>query len=140
MPEEVERNLEHKRATYAYNCIDEISSLGDGGLEKQYKSAVLSCGALIHKAGLLQALSFYISKQKDHYKLLAKHILEGIESGPANLENINQLLCLDDMAIAYKTTEANALIIWLKRFADGRLKGQDDIVAGEMPEAGTEET
>lgn len=126
------KNLDHDRARYAYNCIEGIKN---SPLETKYRSAVRSCGALIQKSGLNQTLSFYISKKNDqnneltHYGMLAKHILmwEKIcgNSGNDLLTIYKKLLTFSDEEIIYKTQEAKALVLWLKRFSDAMLKGED---------------
>ncbi len=129
-----ERNLEHERAAYAYDCIQGIKK-NHPDIEGKYRSAVLSSGALIQKAGLMQTLAFYLSK-KNHYEELADHILCWIKGhnrkGEAKLL-FEQLLNVDDDAIIEKTMEAMALITWLKRFAEGVLKKEGDNCIPEEP-------
>ncbi|MCC4766892.1 type III-B CRISPR module-associated protein Cmr5 [Methanosarcina sp. DH1] len=147
----VDKNLDHGRAEYAYACIEEIEhikeikGIKDKGveIEKRYHSAVRSSGALIQKSGLMQTLSFYISKTKDeedgcenkgytHYELLAKHILTWILDNNGNEEPLKlyrSLLDYTDEEIIQKTQESKALILWLKRFADAMLISGDNNVA-----------
>lgn len=134
----VGKNLDHERAEYAYRCVKYIE--GEGGeLEKKYHSAVRSSGALIQKSGLIQTLSFYISKTKEngrnedqksytHYEFLAGHILKWSMGNNENLSPLKLYLslldCTDD-EIIQKTQESKALILWLKRFSDAMLKNGD---------------
>lgn len=119
----MDENLGHKRALYAYKCIESVDITNS-----KYRSAVRSAGVLIQNSGLMQTLSFYLSKKKDeHYKLLATHILqwnpvETINDEPATLFG-NLLKCSDD-EIMYKTQETKALISWLKRFAEAKINGK----------------
>lgn len=57
------QNLDHQRASYAYKCIKNLKGKIDTEKEKRYHSAVRSSGVLIQNAGLMQTLSFYISKK-----------------------------------------------------------------------------
>jgi len=118
----INKNLDHERALYAYECVETIGKLHDDFKEKKYRSAVLSSGILIHKSGLMQTLSFYISKRKDeHYQKLAAHILNWNEICGGNDEPLvayHKLLNLPDDEIIQKTQEAKALILWLKNFSD----------------------
>ncbi len=127
-----ERNLEHERAAYAYDCIQDIKK-NYPDIEGKYRSAVLSSGALIQKAGLMQTLAFYLSK-KNHYEELADHILCWIQchshKGEPKLM-FNQLLHLNDEAMIEKNMETMALVTWLKRFAEGILKKEGDICIPE---------
>ncbi|GMT50092.1 MAG: hypothetical protein IEMM0008_1631 [bacterium] len=122
-----ERNLEHERAAYAYDCIQDIKN-NHPDVEGKYRSAVLSAGALIQKAGLMQTLAFYLSK-KNHYEELADHILCWIQchnhKGQTKLV-FKQLLYLNDEAMIEKNMETMALITWLKRFAEGVLKKEGE--------------
>lgn len=124
----IDRNLDHDRASYSYECVEAIKKLRNDSLEKKYRSAVHSSGALIQKSGLMQTLSFYISKKNDsHYERLAGHILNWnrIHGRSENLlDSYHNLLKLPDEEIINKTQEAKALILWLKRFADTMLKGE----------------
>jgi CRISPR type III-B/RAMP module-associated protein Cmr5 len=125
---DTERNLEHERAKYAFDRVERIKGKNDEKAEKKYRSAVLSSGALIHKAGLLQTLAFYLSKPD--YRPLAEDILswrgikEGSETAPFSI--YKNLLTLKDEDIIHKTQEARALVIWLKRFAEGMLKKEQE--------------
>lgn len=139
-----DENLDHKRAKYAYGCIEEIKDKG-GNIEKKYHSAVHSSSILVQESGLLQTLSFYISKinkkgdggkndfdeDSSHYKLLAKHILNWIvedcndKSKNSLLKSYHCLLNYTDESIIYKTQESKALMVWLNRFADAMLKSED---------------
>ena len=132
-----ERNLEHERAAYAYNCILDIKN-NHHNIEGKYRSAVLSSGALIQKAGLMQTLAFYLSK-KNHYEELTDHILCWIQCHSRKGETatlFNQLLHLNDEAMIEKNMETMALITWLKRFAEGVLKKDGD---DSTPEKSTNE-
>lgn len=121
----INKNLDHERALYAFKCVETIGKLHDDLKEKKYRSAVLSSGILIHKSGLMQTLSFYISKKDEHYQKLAAHILNWREICGGNDEPLaayQKLLNLPDDEIIQKTQEAKALILWLKNFADAMLK------------------
>ncbi|RKY69196.1 MAG: type III-B CRISPR module-associated protein Cmr5 [Candidatus Latescibacterota bacterium] len=124
------RNLDHDRALYAYKCVEKIEGGGDETEKKKYRSAVLASGALIHKSGLMQTLAFYLSKKdKEYYKQLAGHILHwDYVYGGAELplNTYHKLLNLSDEEVMYRTQEAKALILWLKRFAEAMLeKGEE---------------
>jgi CRISPR type III-B/RAMP module-associated protein Cmr5 len=139
MPDE-ERNLEHKRAEYAFSCIDEIAGSGDDR-EKKYRSSVLSCGALIQKAGLLQAMALYLSKDDPRIKL-AEHILQWITFHRHNGDAAQlylQLLGANNEILMQWTSEAQSLVKWLKRFAEGRLKKGEDLALEEQGEESTGE-
>lgn len=139
MPNE-ERNWEHKRAEYAYNCIDEIARMDDPK-QKKYRTAVLSCSSLILKSGLMQTMAFYLGKGAEREKL-AEHLLRWISYQRHNgnaIDLFHLLLGADAEMLAYMTSEALATVKWLKCFADGRLKKDEDL-EGPTEELSGEET
>ena len=130
----MDKNLDHNRALHAYTCIEGIENSGNDDFEKKYHSAVRSCGILIQRSGLMQTLSFYLSKNDKknntvtHYEKLADHILQWIcrnSKTKDRLQIYQNILNLQDEEILYKTQEAKSLVIWLKRYADTMLKGED---------------
>lgn len=129
MPDE-ERNLEHKRAEYAYGCINEIVESRDE--KEKYRSAVLSCGPLIRKAGLIQTMAFYLSKKGPQEKL-AEHILKHIFQERNETVNclFKRLLDSNEDMLMEMTSETQSLVKWLKRFAEARLKKDVDVKVKE---------
>ena len=130
----MDKNLDHNRALHAYTCIEEIENCGKDDFEKKYHSVVRSCGILIQRSGLMQTLSFYLSKKDKKnntvtpYEKLADHILQWIyRDGKINdrLQIYQNILNLEDEDILYKTQEAKSFVFWLKRYADTLLKGED---------------
>lgn len=130
----MDKNLDHNRALHAYTCIEEIEKSDNDDFEKKYHSVVQSCGILIQKSGLMQTLSFYLSKKDrknntdTHYEKLADHILQWIYGDGKTTDRLQiyqNILNLQDEEILYKTQEAKSLVIWLKRYADTMLKGED---------------
>lgn len=127
----IDLNIDHDRANYAYKCIEEIKQIDR--LETKYRSAVRSCGALIQKSGLIQTLSFYLSKKNEktneitHYEKLAEHILMWEKicgNGDNRLDSYKKLLTFSDEQLICKTQEAKDVVLWLKRFSDTMLKGE----------------
>ncbi|MCX7786006.1 MAG: type III-B CRISPR module-associated protein Cmr5 [candidate division WOR-3 bacterium] len=110
------RNLEHKRAEYALECVKRIKGTQHA---KRYKTLARSSGSLILKSGLIQALIFYLSKGE---VIFVKDILEhcGLSFGRnANAETIAQnLVNLNQDKVMRITQEALQIIKWLKRFAE----------------------
>jgi len=133
MPDE-ERNLEHKRAEYAFSCIDEIAGMDDPE-QKKYRTAVLSCSSLIQKSGLIQAMAFYLSKDELRKKL-AEHILKHIfqEQNETSVELFNKLLNSNDEMLMQMTSDTQSIVKWLKCFAEGRLKKDVDVDSEEANE------
>lgn len=143
-----ERNIRHECAKYAYECITDVVELSkkDSGIQKDYRSEVLSTGTRIHNAGLLQTLTFYCSKIKDnkpHFERLSSHIMEwilrnektGVSAVNASsrkdegkpLKLLEFLLDQPDNRMIYFTREAMEVTQWLKRFAEARLEKETKV-------------
>ncbi len=145
MVEDIERNIKHQCARYAYDCIEDMIS-EPADRQREYRSEVMSTGTRIHGSGLLQTLTFYCSKmsgkgdnEKPHFRKLALHMLKWILKdekidGGLSLSEWNEdvsgvwklysvLLNADsDEKMIFYTERARELTDWLKRFADARLK------------------
>jgi len=137
-----ERNLEHERAKYAFNCVLDIENRGESNeqIKGKYKTLVMNSAYLIQKSGLLQSLTFYCSKmtdkgEKEHFKKLNLHILkwllmeDDVRNNPNTQWNENKddtltlfkiILDKDNDEILNLTQKTKALLIWIKRFADAK--------------------
>lgn len=119
-------NLEHERAVRAHQYVVAVNANQDETIKKKYRSLVRSAGTLIHQAGLFQTLGFYFQKNKTHHQYLAEHLLRWLfrrqpETASRDALYYRHLLgCADDVA-RWHTAEAQAFILWLKRFAEAIL-------------------
>ncbi|GFP27357.1 type III-B CRISPR module-associated protein Cmr5 [Candidatus Hakubella thermalkaliphila] len=87
--------------------------------DKDYKSAADKFPAMIMSCGLLQALTFYKSKDKELYDALAIWFREKLGmAGDRDLLDYAVSLSVSEYRAA--TTEALAFLTWLKRFADAK--------------------
>jgi CRISPR type III-B/RAMP module-associated protein Cmr5 len=123
-------NKEHKFAKDAYNQVLQIheNTVSDENERQKYLTTIRSAGVLVHNAGLLQALSFYLSKPKNYgYLKLAAQILEWdeIAANPTkgNLNSAyNNLLQLNEYELMVCTKKVMSYIAWLKRFSEAMLR------------------
>lgn len=123
-------NKEHKFAKDAYNQVVQIhkNTESDENKRQKYLTTIRSAGVLVHNAGLLQALSFYLSKPDNYgYHNLAAQILEWdeIAANPTkgNLNNAyNALLQLNEYELMVCTKKVMSYIAWLKRFSESMLR------------------
>jgi CRISPR-associated protein Cmr5 len=125
------RTVEQDRAKYAAECVNEAKR--NGG--KEYSSYSRRAGALIQTQGLGQALAFWYSKgwdkgrpkQGDAYALLYQHMSSWLNQQLRTNKDILQWITQDASTEDYRraTAEAQAFLIWLKRFAEAEL-GDDD--------------
>ncbi len=119
-------NLDHERAVRAHQCITAVNANADDEYKKKYRALVRSAGTLIHQAGLFQTVGFYFQKGKPHHLDLAEHLLRWLfRQQPANVSKedlyYRHLLHCPDAEARWHTAEAQAFILWLKRFAEAIL-------------------
>lgn len=123
-------NKEQKFAKDAYNQVLQIhkDTESDENKRQKYLTTIRSAGVLIHNAGLLQALSFYLSKPDNYgYHNLAAQILEWDEiaanSAKGNLNSAySNLLQLNTYELMVCTKKVMTYISWLKRFSEAMLR------------------
>jgi CRISPR-associated protein Cmr5 len=130
-----ENNIEHERADYAYKCIKDILD-NHNGIKDKYRSEVLQTAIRIYNAGLMQTLTFYCSKMPndEHFRKLSLHLMKWIlrdelttnrETWTENIgqtwQLFNTILNHPNNLIVY-TERTKTVVVWLKRFADGRIE------------------
>ena len=122
------RSLEQERAKYAWNCIQEVEK-ESGEIQEKYSSYVRRAATLIQANGLPNTLAFYYNKKREKgYKLLYKHIndWDQIKKLTEN-KNLLEWIISDASSIeVFKATkEVIALLNWMKRFAEVKLKSEE---------------
>lgn len=125
MSQSKRRTIEQDRAKYAAECVNEAKR--NGG--KEYSSYSRRAGALIQTQGLGQALAFWYSKRQKEkaYELLYKHMSSWLNRQLRTNKDILEWIQQDASTEDYRraTAEAQAFLIWLKRFAEAEL-GDDE--------------
>lgn len=134
------QNIEQERGSWAWEDIREIKKLQDEDLEKKYRSLARGLNAMIQINGLGQALGFMKAKSKqkknEHFYLLG-HLTQWMQDH-FKVRNIDLMskgydgllswvLDKDTDSTDYRraTTETLAFGIWLRRFAEAELKGEE---------------
>lgn len=125
MSQSKRRTIEQKRAAQAAICVNEAKGI------KGYGSYARRAGALIQTQGLGQALAFWRSKgwekgkpkNGDAYALLYQHMSNWLNQRLTTNQDILQWIQQDASTEDYRraTAEAQAFLIWLKRFAEAEL-------------------
>ncbi len=120
--------LEGGRAAYAYKAVKDVFEKNKNH-SKEYKSLVRKIGSMIQTNGLGAALAFMYAKNKDHHQLLNKHLSNWLtkESSLFKLllndeKLVEQVIKLDSDTYRACTVEVLALVVWLKRFAEGMIE------------------
>jgi CRISPR-associated protein Cmr5 len=130
------QTTEQKRAHRGMQCVGEVKKIG-GDTEREYRSLTSSAPAYVQSNGLGQALAFWRSKgwdkgkPKDNghsrlYNHLSQWVCEQMgwdeKAKPDGLLGWLVEKNTDDYRRA--TTEAQAFLVWLKRFAEAELSGE----------------
>ena len=131
MPNETNiKKLENGRAEFAYKCVVKITL--NSKTASDYKSYVKKVPVLIQTNGLGNTLAYMVSKGKA-YDLIYEHLTNWLrkeECGCMALPGDTKLLefVVSQPSIVYRqiTTECLALLNWLRRLAEGMVKGDDD--------------
>jgi len=133
--------LENGRAAFAYKCAEEGKKLNKA---KEYKSYVKKIPMLIKTNGLGATLAFVFSKAKkdsnrgdEAYKKIYQQLTQWFakEENPYSEwfkkeeyknKEVAEIVCLMKSA-EYKaiTKETLAFFMWLRRFADGLIEGDE---------------
>jgi len=127
--------LEQGRAALAYSYVDEVciqSKDIQKDIQKEYKSYVKSIPMMIKTNGLGNTLAFAKSKSNKNtaYQLILKQILGELTNysmipGTVTDEDklIHHVISINSTKYRALTVEVLALFNWLRRFADGKIKG-----------------
>ena len=124
------QTMEQRRAQYALREIEPLQKK-DEKTQKELRGLLHSLPALIHMNGLGQALAFCCMKdkgKKDSAHWLAYEMIGGWlhQQGILGERDALRAIAAGDMPhYMAATTEAQALLQWLKKFATAYLKSDD---------------
>lgn len=109
-------SIENGRASYAYACIQ-----GASGDKKSYKARVVSLPGMIQTNGFALAIAFYYTKG-DIYREVYNQIEEWLKKKSflsSEEDLIDAAVSVDAETYRLLKNETLALLLWLKRFAEG---------------------
>lgn len=119
--------LENGRAAFAYKCAEEGAGLPKS---KEYKSYVKKIPMLIKTNGFGATVAFIFSKKEnnDTYNLIYHQIEEWFkdEKNPFSFgfNDLSESICeINSQEYRAITNETLALFTWIRRFAEGLIKG-----------------
>lgn len=129
-PQSNQQTQEQRRAASAWKAIKET----DDAIGKKYSPLVRGFPAMVQRDGLGPALAFLKAKGEKHHLLLYSHLSTWVLSlpgfAPGNRQDTELLPWLMDQSSAtYRraTTEIQAYLIWLKRFAEAQKAWKDGV-------------
>ena len=125
------KSLDISRAKYAYEKVSEINKKN---INKNYLSLVRSFPIMIHNNGYASAIALLYSKKKinginedNEYMQLYKHISEWLIENQKIISKVDLMESITSKTNEeYKrlSNETMALLIWLKRFAEGMISDE----------------
>ncbi|CAI8771468.1 type III-B CRISPR module-associated protein Cmr5 [Methylocaldum szegediense] len=106
--------LEQQRAAFAWEKVQPCTD--------EYKNLVKGAPAFIMNNGLMQAMAFYQSKEKDHHFLLNRHLCEWLQRRSIIREAsfkdaMKELQQADSATYRLATEEVLAVLKWIRQFA-----------------------
>lgn len=118
-----QQTTQQKRATDAYNKVEQIKALRDDKVRKEYGSLVRGLPALILTDGLGQALAFLLAKAKEEdnaHGYAYKHLSTWVCSwaGQPGADLLTLVLSRSTNEYRQYTNESLAYLHWLKRFVE----------------------
>lgn len=119
------QTIEQERARRAMECVTEVSQ--HKTWKEKYGSLARRAPADIQSNGLGQTLAFWKSKPKDQENaVLYDHVSTWVSErldGWQGKDLLTQLIAANTTTADYRraTAEAQAFLIWLKRFAEAEL-------------------
>lgn len=127
-----QQTLQQKRATDAYNKVEQIKALGDEKLKKEYGSLVRGLPAMILTDGLGQALAFLKAKAKGEANSPHHHAYTHLSTwvtswaGHGGADFLELVLARSTNEYRQYTNEALAYLHWLKRFVEAANLSSDE--------------
>jgi len=141
------KDLDRKRAEFAYGCVKKFVKNASNGEDKQkkYRGYIRNTPSIILNNGLGSTLAFMFSKRLkadgEIYNVIAQNIYDWLDKDYNNYlitfkaktkeedkleELVNQVIELDSSEYRAVTNEILALLVWLKRFVEGMVEGEDN--------------
>jgi len=122
------RGIEQGRANMAYEFVKSVLK-NDEKTQKQYKSGVKKLPVYIKNNGLGQSLAFY-EKHNDAYDLIYSQLAEWLQKHDEKKlvgegELVQEVIKMSSSEYRHVGNEAMALLLWMRRFVDGLIEGED---------------
>jgi CRISPR-associated protein Cmr5 len=117
------RDLDRNRASSAWENISKVDSNNT-----EYGSLAREMPTMIQVNGLAQTLAFLKAKKKDHHLLIFEH-LSGWVCNQLKFQNgdlLENVIRIESQEYRRATSESLAYLQWLKRFAEGKIKKEED--------------
>ena len=132
-----QQTLQQHRAADAWKCIADVEEVKNNDTRKEYGSLVRSLPAMIQRDGLGSMMAFLDAKAKksDPYKLVGGHLSGWVLGQLAEKDEVLTdlspwILQQDSTTYRRATAEAQAYLLWLKRFAEAKNWGEEQTPNG----------
>lgn len=113
-----QQTLEQRRAAQAWNQTERVDKMPN---KKEYGSLVRGLPAMIQTDGLGQTLAFLKAKDKDEHRAAYNNLKEWLKIEFNFTEDLLPWL-INQPSDVYRrvTSETQAYLLWLKRFAEAK--------------------
>ncbi len=120
------RDIEKERAIFAYEKVEEAIA-NNNIKQSEYKSYCKKIPSYIQTNGLSATFAFIFSKNTT-YKFIYKQVDERLKDryNKGDMELVEWCIKLDSNKYRKVTIEVLALFNWLRRFAEGKIKDNED--------------
>ncbi|MCB8818361.1 type III-B CRISPR module-associated protein Cmr5 [Desulfosporosinus shakirovi] len=117
--------IENGRASFAY---EKVSKISQKGCKQEYRSLVRSFPVMIQTNGFGASIAFLFSKsKKEAHKALYEDISAWLsKENLINADLMGAVTRQDRDGYKMMTNETMALLLWLKRFAEGMINSETD--------------
>lgn len=135
------KNINNERAKFAFARLSNIKCN-----ESNFRSLARSFPTMVHANGIVAAVAFLYAKKgkntenkktsehKEMYEILSEWLLRtrcfSENKKDKESELMQAVTVMDNEELRRTTTEAMALLIWIKRFAEGMFKENDKVKQG----------
>jgi len=139
------KDLDRRRAKFAYNCVKEFVDNNDNEKNKKYRGYIRNIPSMILNHGLGSTFAFMFSKRLksdgEVYNAIAQNMYDWIikdenrylleldrkENAQDKLEELmSKVINLSSSEYRMVSNEILALLVWLKRFVEGLVEGEDN--------------
>lgn len=127
----MQQTMQQQRAKFALDSILKLSEQKqfDDNKRREFKSYIATLPAMIHRNGLGQAVAFYAAKGGTHgdiYALLSNWLCQEQKLYSPEKDLLHGITHNNMQRYRHAQIEAQALLQWLKRFANAYLLTAED--------------
>lgn len=115
-------NKNNERAKFAFDEVKKILAH-----QSKFRSLARSFPTLVQVNGLTAAVAFLYAKGKGEHQILYEILSKRLcVLGDEKIELIDMISNMGSNELRFATTEVMALLVWIKRFAEGMFEADEE--------------